>query len=265
MKKSTLAMALLGAAVLAEASEIFEIKEKKDWTADSVVRPVGDGVWQVTGNRALIGAKSFKVDPAKKYTLTMEMRKLPATQKVLVYAGFWTLNEDMVRVEPHCARCESGSATKLTAPVKAGDTSIRIMLPKRWKKGAKYWCVSFRDQAQCTEPDMEVICNQSCGEPAADGSVEVKLAKPVTKDYPEGTPIHFHSDGPGMYSLCDMVQPSDEWVKYTCTVTGMKKGGLPVKDQWWSGTKYAKFRFLTLGAARDAKIEIRNIKLVEEE
>lgn len=265
MKKSTLAMALLGAAVLAGAGEVMEIRELKDWAPGSAVRSVGDGVWRITGNRALAGAKNVRIDPAKKYTLSMEMRKLPATQKVLVYAGFWPLNEDMVRIEPHCARCEPGSATKLTAPVKAGDKSIRIMLPRRWKKGAKYWCVSFRDQAQCTEPDMEVICNTGCGEPAADGSVEVTLKKPVAKEFPEGTPVHFHSDGPGMYSLCDMVQPGDEWVKYTCTVTGMKKSGLPAKEQWWNGTKYAKFRFLTLGAARDAQVEIRNIKLVEEE
>ena len=265
MKKTQMTMAMLGAALLAGAAEVMEIKTMQDWARGSAVRSVGDGVWEITGNRALAGAKNVKIDLAKKYTLTMEMRKLPATQKVLVYAGFWPLNEDMIHIEPHHARCELRSAAKLTAPVKAGDRSFRIMLPQRWRKGAKYWCVSFRDQAQCAEPDMEVICNKSCGEPAADGSVEVVLTKPIPKDYPEGTPVHFHSDGTGMYSLCDMVQPTDEWVKYSCTVTGMKKGGHPVKNQWWTGTKYAKFRFLTVGAARDAKVEIRNIKLVEEE
>lgn len=267
MKKSTLATALLGAAMLAGAGEIFEIKEMTDWAPGSAVRAVGDGVWRITGNCNLAGAKNFKVDPAKKYTVTMEMRKLPSTQKVLVYAGFWPLNEDMVRLAPYCVRCESGTATKLVAPVKAGDTKIRITRPKRWKKDAKRWYVSFRDQKKCAAPDMDVICCASCTEPAADGSVEVTLKQPVAKDYPEGTPVHFHGDGPGLYSLCTTVQPGDEWVKYTGTVTGIQKDARPDKGhkQWWKGTKYAKFRFMTLGAAKDAQVEIRRIKLVEEE
>ena len=264
MKKSILAMALLGAGVLAGAGDVFEIKEMKDWAPGSAVRAVGAGVWRVTGNCELVGAKSFKVDPAKKYTLTLEMRKLPATQKVLVYGGFWPLNEDMVRIKPHCVRCERKTAGKLTAPVKEGDTTIRITAPKHWRKGARNWCVSFRDQAQCPELDMEVICCRSATEPA-DGSVEVTLTKPVMKDYPAGTPVHFHTDGPGMYSLCSTVQPTDEWVKYTCTVTGIQKSGIPSRTQWWNGTKYAKFRLFTGGAAKNAQIELRNIKLVEEE
>ena len=263
MIKNTFAAMLLGAAVLAGADEIMTIKTMQDWASGSAVRAVEDGVWRITGSCKLAGAKSFKVDPAKKYILSMEMRKLPATQKVLVYAGFWPLNEDMVRIEPHCARCEPGTATKLAAPVKEGDTAIRITLPKRWKKGARDWCVSFRDQARCAEPDMDVICCRSASEPAADGSVEIKLANPVPQDCPEGTPIHFHSEGPGMYSLCDMVQPSDEWVKYSCAVTGVQKRGTPGKEQWWNGTEYGKFRFLTVGAAKDAQVEIRNIRLVE--
>ena len=71
----------------------------EDWASGSAVSSVGDGVWRITGSRKLIGARSFKVDPAKRYILSMEMRKLPATQKVLVYAGFWPLNEDTLKSE----------------------------------------------------------------------------------------------------------------------------------------------------------------------
>ena len=265
MNKTWLGMVLLGGAVFAGAAEIVEIKELKDWAPGSAVRSVGDGAWEVVGNRDLANAKSFKVDPAKKYTLSFEMRKTPETQKVLVYAGFWPLNEDMVRIEPHFVRCERNSGAKLTADAAAGSKTIRITQPKRWKEGAKTWCVSFRDQAECKTPDFEVICNRSCSDIAADGSLEVTLAKPLPKDYPAGTPIHFHSDGPGMYSACDARTPTDEWETFSCTVTRIKTGGIPVKEQWWDGTKYAKLRFLTTGADKNGKVEFRNIRLTEEE
>ena len=256
------AIAMSTAAIYAE---VIEIKTIKDWAKGSGVRVSEAGVWDIIGARDISTAKSFKVDPAKKYTLSFEVRKSAATQKVMVYAGFWPLDADMVRIMPHNARCESRSETVLTADAKAGSKSIRINEPKRWRKGARLWCVSFNDRKNCSGLDMSVICNLSCGEQAADGSMEVKLKQPLTKDYPANTPIHFHSEGPGMYSACKEKNPSTEWETVTATVTGVQgAAGIPKNDQWWAGSKYAKMRFLVVSSDRKSQVQLRNVKLTIE-
>ena len=265
MKKTMLFAALALTAGSVCAAETIEIKAYKDWAKGSYVKPQADGVWEIPGSRDLSNAKSVKVDPAKKYTLSFEVRKTPETQKVFFYAGFWPLNEDMVRIAPHNARCERNSETVLTADAAAGSKSIRITEPKRWRKGARSWCVSLNDKKNCSGVDMSVICNAGCGEQAADGSMEVMLKSPLTKDYKAGTAVHFHSEGPGMYSACKEKDPSTEWEKVSVTVSGIQTtAGTPKNDQWWAGTKYAKIRFLVSTSDRKAKVQLRNIKLIVE-
>ncbi len=255
---------MLGAAAVS-AAETIEIKAYKDWAKGSFVRPKADGVWEIPGSRDLSNAKSFKVDPVKKYTLSFEVRKTPESQNVLFYAGFWPLNEDMVRIMPHHARCERNSETVLTADAAAGSKSIRINEPKRWKKGARTWCAAFSDKKDCKNLDMSVICNAGCGEQAADGSMEVMLKEPLSKDIKAGTAIHFHSEGPGMYSACSEKAPGTEWETLSVTISGEQlPGSLPKNNQWWAGTRYGKIRFLVVTGDRNAKVQLRNIKLTVE-
>ena len=92
-----------------------------------------------------------------------------------------------------------------------------------------------------------------------------ELKSPLTKDYKAGSAVHFHSEGPGMYSACKEKDPSTEWEKVSVTVSGIQTtAGTPKNDQWWAGTKYAKIRFLVTTSDRKAKVQLRNIKLIVE-
>ena len=265
MKKIVLS-ALLALGVSAVfAAEVIEIKERKDWAKGTYVKELPNGVWQIPGARDIAGAKNFMIDPAKKYTLSFDIRKTPDTQSVMVYAGYWCLDADMVRIMPHFARCEKSSATKLTADAKRGSKTIRITQPRRWKNNARGWCVSFVDQAACKGVDTEVNCARGQGEQAADGSIEITLAKPLEKDYPAGTAIHFHSEGPGMYAVLNEKNPSTEWETISVTISGAQaKVGIPPKNKWWFGSKYGKMRFLVVTREKTSKVELRNIKLTVE-
>lgn len=256
---------LFAAAVLSfitVTAQTVEIKVLKDWARGSRVKQAAGGVWEITGSGDLSNAKSFKVDPAKKYTLSFEVRKTAATQKVFFYAGYWPLDADMVRIMPHNVRCERNSETVLTADAKAGSKKIRIMAPKRWKKNARGWCVSLRDKKKCAGLDMDVICNASVGEQAADGSMELTLKKPLAQNYKSGAAIHFHSEGPGMYAVCNEKDPATEWEKVSVTISGIQTvPGVPRNNKWWSGSKFAKMRFLIVSKDRRSKVQLRNIQL----
>ena len=263
--KKFICIAAVAMSAAAFSAEVVEIKTAKDWAKGSGVRVSEAGVWDLIGSRDIKSTKSFKVDPAKKYTLSFEVRKSAATQKVMLYAGFWPLDDDMLTINPHNARCERNSETILTADAKAGSKSIRINEPKRWRKGARLWCVALNDKKNCTGLDMNVICNQSCSEQAADGSMEVKLKQPLTKDYKANTPIHFHSDGPGMYSVCKEKDPGTEWETITSTVSGIQTAaGIPANNKWWVGSKYGKIRILLVSRDRKSKVQLRNVKLTIE-
>ena len=265
MKKSMLFAALALSAVTVSAAEVIEIKEYKDWAKGSDVKSMPDGVWQFRNSRIINSAKAFKVDPAKKYTVSFDVRKSADTQNVLIYVGFTCLDADMVRIDSQFVRCEKNSDTALTADAAKGSNKIRIMLPKHWKNGAKGWYASLKDRKSCGGLDMEVIKNVSQSEQAADGSVEITLAKPLTKAYPAGSAVHFHSAGPYMYAICSAKQPSTEWETISVTISGMQTvPGLPKFDKWWMGTKYAKLLFVTDRRSDSSKVEFRNIKLTIE-
>ncbi len=112
---------------------------------------------------------------------------------------------------------------------------------------------------------MNVICNRSCTEPAADGSMELTLTTPLDKAYPADTTLHFHSEGPGLYAACNEKDPGTEWEKVSCSIGGIQTApGIPPQDKWWIGTKYAKLRFVVATGDRAAKVQLRNIKLTVE-
>lgn len=265
MKKSLLFAAAALSFTAVNAAETVELKVYKDWAKGSFVKSLPDGVWEIPGPRDVCSAKNIKIDPAKKYTLSFDVRKTPDTQKVFLYVGYWPLNEDMVRINARNARCEKNTATTLTADAKAGSKSIRITQPKRWPKNVKTWCVSFVDQKACPGMDMEVVRCLSSGEQAADGSMEIKLREALLKDFKAGTAVHFHSEGPGMYAVCNEKDPKTEWESVSVTITGQQTAaGIPPRDKWWIGAKYAKIRFLLVSRDRKAKVQLRNIKLTVE-
>ena len=265
MNKFFLSALLAIGTTAAIAAEVIEIKEHKDWAKGSDIKLMPNGVWMFPNSRIINNAKAFKVDPAKKYTISFDVRKSSDTHDVVIYAGFTCLDADMVRIDPQFVRCERNSDTKLTADAAQGSNKIRIMLPKNWRKGAKSWSASLKDRKSCGGLDLEVINNVSQSEQAADGSVEITLAKPLTKDYPAGTAIHFHSPGPGMYAACSAKQLSTEWETISVTISGMQAvPGLPKFDKWWIGTKYAKLLFVTARKSRNSRVEFRNIKLTIE-
>lgn len=244
------------------AAETIEIKSVADFTKDGKVT-AAEGGFLLANNVRAFSSKTFKVDPAKKTTLTFEIRKSADTTNCMVYVGYQCLDSDKLMIQPEHVRCEWNTASTLAENAVAGRKDIRINMPPRFKN--KDWCIVFGDKNKCSGFDMNAFGWQKVSPVAADGTVGIKLNYALENNYPAGTPIHFHSKGPGLYSACNEKLPKNDWEKVTSVVIGMQNTAIPDKkmDKWFKGTKHARLIFLVVGDRR-SKVYIKNIKLVTE-
>ena len=256
-------LALSAAVSTAFAAETIEVKTPADFAKGAKVSATDDGLL-IAGNQRVFSAKTFKVDPAKKVTLSFDIRKSADTTGCMVYVGFQCLDEDKVMIMPQNVRCEWNSAGSLAENAVAGSKDIRINMPPRFK--TKDWCIVFNDKNNCSGFDMNVFGWQKVSPVAADGTVGIKLNLVLEDDYPAGTPVHFHSMGPGLYSACSEKLPNNEWEKVTCTVSGMQTTATPdgKMNKWFKGTKYGQILILVVSRDNSSKIYFKNIKLIAE-
>ena len=263
MKNMTSLLFCVFVSVTAFAAEVYEYNTPDDWEKKAVIKVLPDGVLEFTGKQDITTAKSFKVDPRKKVTLSFEIRAREDSIDTMVYAGFQQQDSDKIILEPVYVRQEVGSLTTLTENATAGATKLKIRKPRRWIKPIYRGYYIIFD----AKNDLSDLPNTSgiqlvAAEDLADGVVEITLKKPLPKDYPAGSQVRFHIGGPYMYSALDAKKLSSEWIKVSCTVTGTDPAAMDFK-KWWIGTKYAKPLFLLnyKDFAKQKHTQLRKIKV----
>lgn len=267
MKKMNTLFMCAFISVTAFAAEVYTYNTPADWEKKAVIKVLPDGVLEFAGKQDITTAKSFKVDPGKKITLSFEIRAREDSIDTMVYAGFQQQDSDKIILEPIYVRQEVGSLTTLTEDAKAGATKLKIRKPRRWIKPIYRGYYIVFD----AKKDLSDLPNTSGIALAAEkdlpgGIVEITLKKPLPKDYPAGSQVRFHIGGPYMYSALDAKKLSSEWIKVSCTITGTDPAAMDFK-KWWIGTKYAKPLFLLnyRDFAKQKAVQIRNIKITVED
>lgn len=267
MKKITSLLFCAVTSATAFAAEIIEYNTPDAWEKKAVIKILPDGVLEFPGKQDITTAKSFKVDPRKKVTLSFEIRAREDSIDTMVYAGFQQQDSDKIILEPIYVRQEIGSLTTLTEDAKAGATKLKIRKPRRWIKPIYrgYYIVFDAKKDLSDLPNTSGIA-LAAEKDLANGVVEITLKKPLPKDYPAGSQVRFHIGGPYMYSALDAKKLSSEWIKVSCTVTGSDPAAMNFK-KWWIGTKYAKPFFLLnyKDFAKQKATQLRNIKITIED
>ena len=267
MKKMTLLFFCAFVSAAAFAADVYEYNTPADWEKKAVIKVLPDGVLEFNGKQNITTAKSFKVDPQKKITLSFEIRAREDSVDTMVYAGFQQQDSDKIILEPVYVRQEVGSLTTLTEDAKAGATKLKIRKPSRWIKPVYrgYYIVFDAKKDLSDMPNTSGIALVA-EKDLPDGIVEITLKKPLPKDYPAGSQVRFHIGGPYMYSALDAKKLSSEWIQVSCTVTGTDPAAMDFK-KWWIGTKYAKPFFLLnfRDFAKQKYTQLRNIKITIED
>lgn len=224
-----------------------------------------DGVFTFSGRSVLYSRSAMIVDTAKKYTVKLKMRAVPGTDPALAYAGFQPISKDGHYLLTIHLRQEKNTAAKLLQDAKTGDTQIIISTPARWisSMARNCWYVAMgSDGAPASVPHFDVIRVKDVGEDPE--GLAIELVKPLKKDYPAGTNICFHSDGPGMNTIANGVKLTAEWQEFTGSVQGLSD--IPGRNAWWKSTHRARLMFMLLPVAGSKNIgmEVKDIVVTEE-
>lgn len=265
MKNLTKYALLLTACTSVPAGEIIEYTGPEAWTPNPQVTFAAGGVMEIRGKTEVVSARSFPVDPAGNVKLSFEVRRAPGSPETLAYLGFWPLDADKVRIEPLMVRPVSGTGAILRGAVQAGATSIVMTRPEKWPdhpRALAGWGIAFNAGPDRSDLPNTAVYAIKDAVPDENGNLKITFKSPLRSDYPDGTPLRAHSNGPGMYSALDARRLPETWQRVECVVSGLN-AEVPTMNKWWIGTKFARIRILANygSEAENTIMEIRHIKL----
>lgn len=162
----------------------------------------------VKGYRVYALSKKIKIDPDKKYKVSVKVKQI-SDKPSFIWVGFlpYTAKGKTIGLQ-HGANNTKGSFTALTAAVAKGAKSITVKDASKWKKGKHYYA------AFNAKEDMSDIPNFALSSMIAkiDGNT-ISLTKPLTKAYPEGTMLRQHRSG-GTYIYTKSGKAPKEWTTW---------------------------------------------------
>ena len=258
-------LAAMGMVVLAgvAGAETVDLKTAADWSKNPALKISEDGVLTLSGRRADISSTPFEIDPAKKYKISMEIRRTPGSPENICYIGNWSLDAGKKPMQPYYVMSVAKTDSTLAEAAIKGSKTVMIMKPAGWAEDfqKRNWGLVFN-----AKPDLSDLPNDSYNVVTAaevDGDkVKLTLRSPLGQDYPAGTATRFHSSGSGMYAGWAGKPAPEEWTPISWVVTGASKSGNHAKI-WWANAKYGAVRIIANynPAVKDSALEVRNVKL----
>ena len=223
------------------------------------IRDVGGAVRISTKNPTFrIYTKKLTIDPAKKYKLSIEYRKVPGS-KAEGRFYFGPSNFDAQGREIGCDTLYPvvGSETVLAMPLKPGDRVVKIRDGSKWQ--AKYGRIAFYVKNDLSDlPNFDLLRFSAMKKTGY--MWELTLYAPATKAVPEGTPVRNHLDGASYRYILGNVVPGDQWKKAERVVSGFTRDNVPERNTAWrlGGVSAALIIFAN---GKELDLEIRNLKI----
>lgn len=243
-------------------AEVLKIEKAADVPgARNLVENAAEKSITVSGRYARVISKPFAVDPAKKYKLSGKFRAAPGTAGEAFYFGFIPLDEKGRQIVSNYVNVpKKGTETELAAPVKKGDTVVKVKDASKWDMLTPWGVIAFNAKADYSDLPNREVTQITEKKIEKKGDVwEVTLTKPVAKDYPAGTKVrqqrfgatYMYTAGPGKKAPAD-------WQEFSGTVQGIAPTGT-LSYKWWNGTKKAQILLIVNYASKDGKTEFKDI------
>jgi hypothetical protein len=215
------------------------VAKPEKWDGGPVV-DAGNNAKMIKGTGVRFAAGSVKIDPAKTYRLCGNFKAAVPSDKGFLLFGMAPHNAAGKPIHPLQVNPVSDSDTVLAASAKKGDTKISVKNAEKWRK-ANNTAIAFN-----TKTDYDDLPNHDLVEIATINQNEVTLKKPLSKDYPAGTPVRQHCSGNTyMYSGAAYKKvPSTDWTEFSGEISGEAISGLPM-NQFWRGTSSVRIMLIT--------------------
>ncbi len=245
-------------------AEVIRIEKVADLPgAKKLVENAAEKSITASGRWAKATSKPFPVDPAKKYKLSGKIRAVPGTVGENFYFGFIPLDAKGRQIASEQVNVKTkGTDTELAAPVKAGDTVVKVKDASKWDAASPWFVIAFNtkdDYSDLPNRELAQIVEKKIEKK---GDVwEVTLKKPAAKDYPAGTKVRQQRYGATyMYTAGAAKKAPADWQEFSGVVQGIAPIGNPAR-QWWNGTKQAQVLLIMNFESKDGKTEFKDIVL----
>jgi hypothetical protein len=207
-----------------------------------------------------------KIDPNKLYTFSGKFKSIgsaPCKVTILLIShdkfmrgfGYYAIN------------VRQGTETILTAPVKAGDSVIKVKGAGTWR-AAPYFGVAFGVDDSGKYQNLPSHNLSLAGIKSVTRSGDHWLAtlnKPLKKDYPAGCKVRLHRSGPYYKTAISAQNISAEWTDLSFQFKGVRKLFEPVSKgkikKFWHGTKYIGIKILVKGVPGKSKLLLDDLTL----
>lgn len=236
MKKTILAVTAVCAmfsAVVTAQDTCVNINKREGWHSGQVLPGTGDVSFSFKNPGMFRSKEMIKIDPAKKYVFSGEVRKNPNAPTAMFYPGFELFDKDKKLIDGLSVSIISGTATTMTKAAKAGDTMITVKNGVRWLARSWYYVAFNAGPLPHREFGGAVKAVKRAG-----NVWNVTLSKPLTKDYPAGTKVRLQ--GMGGYFYVGNCNPGDAWKTFGSNIIHGVSTDRVVNGKFWPGTVYAR-------------------------
>lgn len=258
MKKTTMLICAAAFAALPVFAETIVFSTPKDFRAGQV-KQNADSL-QIVKRSWTIGTKRIKFDATAKYKVTVDMKAkaddLPKLGKHKVRFGLMPHSDDYKVLSPVNLFVINGTDTVLAAPVKKGDTVVKVKDAFKWRTFNATFIVFDCDPTGKLRdlPNFNVLgniakVNRSTG--------EITLAAPAKVTLDVDTAVRQHQNSWSVIGneICEV---SGEWQTFTFTTVPGESTGIRDNPRYkvWKGTAYLEPVVTTM-----IPLEIRNLKV----
>jgi hypothetical protein len=207
-----------------------------------------------------------KIDPAKKYSFSGQFKSIgSAPCKVAILMNF--CDKFMHGFSYYSIHIRKGTETELIAPVKAGDTVLKVKDASTWPT-APYFGVAFRVDVSGKYNDVPNHNLSLAGIKSVKrttGYWQVTLNKALRKPYPTGCKVRVHRVGPYHKAVVPYTTIPDKWTKLGFNFQGVRKLFEPTGNnsinKLWPCTKYIGIQIIVKGTPGKSKLLLDDLNL----
>ena len=177
----------------------FKFDKPADWQKNGMIKWVGEkkDVMEISGRTMLYSAKTFDIDPAKKYKLEADINVVSGGP-VTNYFGFYLYDKSNRVIGAHHVSVVLKSESSFVKAAKKGDTVVTLASNPVWLKNKPYAMALNPRKDYSDLPNFDLLFVKSVK--SAGAVMEVTLTAPLKKDIAAGTTVRLHVPGGYMYT-----------------------------------------------------------------
>ena len=258
MKKTTMLICAAALAALPVFAETIVYSTPKDFRAGQV-KATADGL-KIVKRSWTIGTKKIAFDPAAKYKLTMEIKAdaadLAKLGKHKVRIGLIPHSAEYKVLSPTNVFAIAGTETELAAPVKKGDTVIKVKDAFKWITTSGT-CVAFDCDPTGKMRDMPNMNNLGIIKSVNRKTGELTMVAPVKVALDADTVVRQHQNSWSVIGN-DICEVTTDWQTFTVSSVPGVSSGVRENPRYkvWKYTAFLEPVITTM-----IPLEIRNVKI----